>query len=98
MTKKQTRLRKSTEILSNAIETKWCHVDIDNKFEFLGLSFVIDESVEEYKVHNKAFAVEDYTNESYMDEILAVVNSDTTLSFYNQNYDEVEDVYATVGE
>jgi hypothetical protein len=33
-----------------------------------------------------------------MDEILAVVNSDTTLSFYNQNYDEVEDVYATVGE
>lgn len=91
--KQQTRLEKSSEILKGKKETKWCYVNIDNEFEFNGVVWVIDDSVEEYKVHNKAFEVEDYTNEAYMEEILAVVDSRNQISFYNQNYDRVKPVF-----
>ena len=74
MAKKLTRLEKSTAILKLAKATQWCYVNTENEFNFMDKTFVIDEKVEEYKVHNKAGEVEDYTNEAYMEEVLAVVD------------------------
>lgn len=98
MTKKLTRLQKSTAIIRNALATQWCYVNTDNEFKFLDRTFIIDSEVDEYKVHNKAGTVENFTNESYMDEVLAVIDSMNTLRFYNQNYDELEGKLVTVKE
>lgn len=94
--KKLTRLQKSTAILSEAKVSQWCYVNTDNEFIFMNKVFVINDNVEEYKVYNKAGEVEDFTNEAYMDEILAVLQNDGVVKFYNQNYDLVEDVYLSV--
>lgn len=88
--KKITRIEKSTLIIANAKTSIWCYVNTDNEFNFMNNTYIIDNSVEEYKVHNKAGTIEDYTNEAYMEEILAVVDFENNLKFYNQNYDEVE--------
>ncbi|MFQ3543627.1 hypothetical protein Q7A53_06030 [Halobacillus rhizosphaerae] len=91
MSRKLTRLEKSTKILSNIKASKWCIVNTENEFVFLGHKFLIDEEVKEYIVHNKAGSVEDYTNEAHMEEILVVVEDESgRLSFYNQNYDKIE--------
>lgn len=98
MKKKQTRLEKSTAILSEAKATAWCYVNTENEFKFLNATFTIDNSVEEYKVHNKAGEVEDYTNEAYMEEILVVIAKDNDLKFYNQNYDLIDSRLVVVKE
>lgn len=90
--KGKTRLQKSTDILQNSKATKWCYVNVDNEFEFMGKTFVIDESIEEYKVYKKAGEVDDFTNESYMEEILVVLDANNKIRFYNQNYDLVEKI------
>lgn len=90
MSKKQTRLQKSTNIITNSLVTEWKYVNIHNEFEFMNKTFVIDDSVDEYKVYNKAGVVEDFTNESYMEEILISLDKNNNLRFYNQNYDEVD--------
>ncbi|MGV4321298.1 hypothetical protein [Bacillus mojavensis] len=90
MKKELTRLQKSTAILNKFISTEWCYVNTENEFGYEGEVFVIDESVESYKVYNKAFQVEDYTNEAYMEEILVAKDSEGILSFYDQNYDRIE--------
>lgn len=88
---------KSTKILTNSNISQWCYVNTENEFKFLDIIFVIDNSVEEYKVHNKAGTVSDYTNEAYMEEILATVDTDNnTLKFYNQNYDEIKNLLVQV--
>jgi hypothetical protein len=89
--RKLTRLEKSTAILSNSKASQWCYVNTDNEFTFMGSVFVIDKSVEEYKVVNKAGETEDFTNEAYMEEVLAVLGQDGIVRFYNQNYDHIED-------
>lgn len=88
--RKITRLEKSTLIISNAKATQWCYVNTDNEFEFMNEVFVVSDDVEEYKVHNKAGQVEDFTNEAYMEEILVVVDTNNNVKFYNQNYDLVD--------
>jgi hypothetical protein len=90
--KKLTRLEKSTHILSKAKATQWCYVNTENEFYFMDTKLIIDNSVEEYKVHNKAGSVEDYTNEAYMEEILVVIDNTNTVTFYNQNYDLIDSV------
>ena len=90
MGKNLTRLQKSNQILATSKAREWKYVNTDNEFEFMGLTFVIDESVEEYKVHQKAGVVEDFTNEAYMDEVLIVMCNSNKLRFYNQNYDEID--------
>lgn len=90
MSKKLTRLEKSTKILKDAKITKWCYVDTENEFNFMNQTYVISQSVEEYKVYNKAGTVDDYTNEAYMEEILVIVNLDNEMLFYNQNYGLIE--------
>ena len=92
MKNKPKKLKKSTEILSNAKATQWCYVNTENEFKFMDNTFVIDDNVEDYKVRNKYGVVEDYTNEAYMELILAVLRKDGYVQFYNQNYDVVEDV------
>jgi len=92
MSEKLTRLGKSTNILQDSKASQWCYVNTDNEFVFMNQVFIIDESVEDYKVYNKAGEVEDFTNEAYMEEILAVLGSNGYMRFYNQNYDLVEDV------
>lgn len=89
MNRKLTRLEKSTLIVENALATKWCYVNTENEFNFINQKFVIDQSVEQYKVHNKSGTVEDFTNEAYMEQILVVVNTDG-IAYYDQNYDLVE--------
>lgn len=93
----KTKLEKSTVIISNSKSTEWCYVNTDNEFKFMSLTLFIDESVEDYKVYNKAGTVEDYTNEAYMEEILVAHSEDGILKFYNQNYDEVESKLIKVG-
>lgn len=90
MAKKLTRLEKSTAILKESKATQWCYVNTDNEFTFMGETFVIHDSVEEYKVHNKAGTVEDYTNEAYMEDILVAIDYNNSVYFYNQNYDMLE--------
>lgn len=77
-------------VLTNSKASQWCYVNVDNEFEFMGKTFVIDKDVEEYKVYNKAKEIEDFTNEAYMEEILIVLYEDGTLKFYNQNFDIIE--------
>jgi len=89
--KKLTRLQKSTAILNEAKATEWRYVNTENEFTFMNQTFVIDEKVEEYKVHNRAGEVEDFTNEAYMEEILVVIDNNNNIKFYNQNYDLVDD-------
>jgi hypothetical protein len=84
------RAEKSLSVMSNSKASQWCYVNVDNEFEFMGKIFIIDDSVEEYKVYNKAKDVYDFTNESYMEEILVVLYNDNTIKFYNQNYDEIK--------
>lgn len=96
MTKKISRIEKSTAILSNAKTISWCYVNTENEFTFMDKTFVIDNEVEEYKVHNKSFDVDDYTNEAYMEDILAVKDNEGNINFYNQNYDEVESKFVKV--
>ncbi|AYP68238.1 hypothetical protein PQE75_gp106 [Bacillus phage vB_BcoS-136] len=93
-----TRLEKSTNILKNSKVTQWCYVNTENEFIFMGKVFVIADSVDEYKVHNKAGTVEDYTNEAYMEEILVSIGNDSKLNFYNQNYDIIDRTKVTVKE
>lgn len=88
--RKITRLEKGIKILSDSKASQWCYVNTENEFDFMNTSFLIDENVEEYKVHNKSGEVEDYTNEAYMEEILVVLMNNGDLKFYNQNYDLVD--------
>ncbi|GIN66355.1 hypothetical protein J41TS2_17760 [Bacillus sonorensis] len=90
MAKRKTKLQKSTAILNNSKATKWCYVNTDNEFKFMDQIFIISNKVEEYKVHNKAGTIEDYTNEAYMEEILVTIDNDDRLKFFNQNYDLIE--------
>lgn len=84
--------------MTEAKANQWCYVNTENEFTFLNKTFVIDEKVEEYKVHNKAGTVEDYTNEAYMEEILVVMDKQDSLKFYNQNYDLLDSRLIVVKE
>lgn len=92
MSRKLTKLEKSQNILSNAKASQWCYVNTENEFLFMGNIFIIDDSVEDYKVYNKAGEVDDFTNEAYMEEVLAVLDNNGNIKFYNQNYDLIEDI------
>lgn len=93
MTKKLNKLQKSSTITAKAKAIQWCYVNTENEFQFMNQVFVIDENVQEYKVHNKAGTTDDYTNEAYMEEILVVLDNENDLTYYNQNYDIVETKY-----
>ncbi|UGO51204.1 hypothetical protein PQE72_gp026 [Bacillus phage vB_BanS_Skywalker] len=96
MGRKLTRLEKSTAIISNSIKSEWRYVNTENEFTFMNLKLVIHDSVEEYKVYNKAGTVEEYTNEAYMEQVLVVVSKTGDLKFYNQNYDYIEPQYVNI--
>lgn len=93
MAKKLNKLQKSSAITLKAEAIKWCYVNTENEFIFMNQVFIIDERVPEYKVHNKAGTIEDYTNEAYMEEVLVVLNCNNELTYYNQNYDLLEAKY-----
>lgn len=76
--------------MKDAKASQWCYVNTLNEFEFMNQTFVIDEGVDEYRVHNRAFEVLEFTNEAYMEEILVVIDSNNKVRFYNQNYDEID--------
>lgn len=96
MSRKLTRLEKSDAIISNSKSSQWVYVNTENELTYKGLEFIIDQSVEEYKVHNKSGTVEDYTNEAYMEQVLVVVDKTGRLKFYNQNYDYIEPQYVSI--
>ncbi|GIN25567.1 hypothetical protein FDF40_04595 [Clostridium sporogenes] len=98
MAKRKTKLQKSTAILNNSKITQWCYVNTDNEFRFMDKIFTISNKVEEYKVHNKAGTIDDYTNEAYMEEILVSIDDDGRLHFYNQNYDLIDNKFVKVKE
>ncbi len=85
------RIEKSISVLSNSKAYQWCHVNTENEFKFMNRTFVISENVDEYNVYNKAGVVEDFTNESYMEDVLAVIDSNRVLKFYNQNFEIIND-------
>jgi len=88
--KKPTKLDVITLLLSDSKHSVWQRVNIHNEFKFMQDTYEIDESVKEYKVFNKAGEIEDYTNEAYMETILIVVDTEDTITFYDENYDLVE--------
>lgn len=90
MNRKLTRLERSTAITSNAKLSKWCYVNTDNEFRFANHTYVIDNSVEEYKVYNKAGTTFDYTNEAYMEQVLVVIDNNNDIKFYNQKYEYIK--------
>lgn len=96
--KEKSRLQKSTEVLENATATQWCYVNTDNEFTFMNQLFVISESVKEYKVFNKAGEVEDFTNESLMENVLTLVDKENRLRFFNQNFDSIDSSLVSVKE
>lgn len=85
-----TRLEKSTKIVEQSKTIQWCYVNTENEFIFMDKKYIISEEVEDYKVYNKAGSVYDYTNEAYMEEILATIDNSNNLIFYNQNYDYID--------
>ena len=91
-------LDKEKHVLNISIAKKWCVVDINNKFKFMNTVFVIDEYVEEYKVYKKSSEVDEYENEAYMDSVLAVINKNYELVFYNQNFEEITNMCHISGE
>lgn len=84
MNRRKTRLNKVTEIIHKAKHAEWCLVNTENEFNFMGDTYKIDESVEEYKVFKKAGEVENYTNEAYMEQVLVVVDNGMAKHYYNQ--------------
>lgn len=82
--------RLNIDILSESIVCKWCYVNTDNEFTFMGEVFLIDKDVEDYKVHKKAGEIEDYTNESSMEEVLVALDGNYNLRFFNQSYKEID--------
>lgn len=96
MSKKLSKLEKSTSILADTKATQWCYVNTANEFKFMNRTFVIAESVNEYKVYNKPEETYLYTNEAYMDSVLVVMDMEDTLSFFNQDYDRIEKQYIEV--
>lgn len=69
-------------------KAKWCTVDIHNKFEYLGMTHIIHDSVKQYEVKNKAWEVENWTNEAKMTEIL-VIDDGEVLDFYDETMKRV---------
>jgi len=86
----ETFLTRCNKIRENSKILEWCYVNTDNEFEFMNRTFAIDESVEQYKVYNKAGEADDYTNEAMMDKILVVVDNDIKLRFYDQDLNEID--------
>lgn len=82
-------MNKRIEGIGNYTNPKWCLVDVDGFFTYLDSNFRIEDDVKEYKVYNKYSEREDYTNEAYMDKILALTTDDGEISFYNQNYKQI---------
>lgn len=76
---------------------EWCLVDTENQFQFDKTSFKIDESVEQYAVHNKAVKVgskwNDWTNDAQMDKILVIALSDGGFEFYDEKVEEINPYY-----
>lgn len=98
MPKKKTKLKKSTEILRDSILAVWLYVNTDNEFTFEDKKYAIDEKVAEYRVYNKAGEVEDYTNESEMDLVLIVKDTNNDISFYNEKFEVINNKHIKRGE
>jgi len=92
-----TMLKKSSTILSTAKETEWCYVDATNTFELKCQNkiFEISDDVKEYRIDKKPSTHQDYTNESEMDFVLAVVTHENDLKFYNLRYEEISKKFIT---
>ena len=82
-------LEKKNNTLSSAKAYQECYVNPDNEFRFMDNLFIIDKSVSEYAVNNKAGFTKDFTNESYMDKVFVVLNDGHRLIFYNQNFEKI---------
>lgn len=69
--------------------SKWCLVDTDNKFTFNDIGFIIDKSVEQYKVGKD--------NVSEMDTILAYYIPDKNeYYFFDENIDEIQSIQQAI--
>lgn len=96
--KKQTRYERQKQALDNVKLAKWCYVNTENEFVFMNHKFVIPATVEAYEVKNKAYEVEDYTNEASMEQILVTTHKDGGVFFYDEDYNLVKDVLIRMGE
>lgn len=74
---------------------KWASVDIDNKFNFMGMLFAIPKDNKDYIVYNSSNSMRDFTNESNMDSVLVKMESSESgfaISFYNQELRQIKDI------
>lgn len=80
---------------------KICVVDTDNRFKFLNHIFEIDQSVEAYKVHNKAVyqgnkIINEYTNYAKMSKIKVVMEQNKPIVFYDEDGFELDSANITI--
>jgi hypothetical protein len=104
MAKKKSKTSALEELLQTALGSAWCIVDIDNKFTFEDMNYVIDESVKQYVVLNKPKKISDiydiwndWTNEASMSTIFCVDTSDE-IRFFDENLVEVNTDSIKIGK
>lgn len=101
MAKKKVSIEeKIEEIIANALDSKWCVVDTDNVFSFMGYEMKIHESVNAYKVFNKPVQDEngewnDWTNDALNVMILAVDDGEQ-LRFFKENLGEIDALHVKI--
>lgn len=67
-------------------------VNADNEFNLLGRTFKIPESNKKYKVMKKYDDVEDYENESFMENVDVGLGVDLKLEFYDEDGEKIQGV------
>jgi hypothetical protein len=92
MAKKKSKESSIEELLQSSNISGWSIVDANNKFTFDGNEYIIDESVKQYTVLNKAKKINgvwnDWTNEASMTTIFCIDTGDE-LKFFDENLVEV---------
>ena len=100
MAKKKTKTSALDEVISNSVNSQWCIVNTENKFDFDTNTYNISESIKQYLVFNKPQIgkdgkLNDWTNESSMTQVL-VVDTGQELRFFDENLVEVQSEYVKI--
>lgn len=92
MSKKLKRNAFFEEVEEDLLSDTWVTVDADNNFVYDGVTYVISESCEQYKVLEKYNEIHDYKNKAIMSKILVIHLKNNFLRFLDEKFEEVMDV------
>lgn len=77
---------------NNYFFSKKVPVNVNNEFSLNGMKFIIPENNDNYRVVSKYGEIEDYTNESKMDQVNIVLGSDFKLYFYDEDGEAIKGI------